>query len=362
MACASPDAEIAARPPASLEHLGLIGFVPVMGLCGLSLAWVQAAQRMGEVATAVAQGLAGLAAVLMLALLGIMAWRFWRWPRTRLHDVAHPVRHVFAAAPTAALILLASCGVALTGPRAGWDALWMIGASAQALVTVWVVWRWWRAGASRWVGVTPALLVPVVGHVLVPLAGLSLGHTQWSLAQWLVGALGWPLIGLMLLIRLHKLGPWPERMRASVFILVAPPSVVGIGLMLWQVPLIWPLLLWGLALVFVLLALRQLPRCFEQAFGWPLWSLSFPLAAFAALTLRLAHVGLLPQWLALGVLALASMTVAALLRWTYWGLRSGQLLQPEPGPAPMPQPSLVRVGGHVPASLNASHGRQHPGR
>jgi tellurite resistance protein len=121
-----------------------------------------------------------------------------------------------------------------------------------------------------------------------------------------------------------------------VFILIAPAAVIGLDLLLWRVPLVWPLVLWSLALAFAVLALRQLPQCFDQPFGWPLWSLSFPLAAFAALTLRLAQAGVLPQGLALLVLALASVVVAALVRWTFWGLRRGDLLQPEPAPAPKP--------------------------
>ena len=336
MACASPAGEAAARTPASIEHLGLIGFVPVMGLSGLSLAWAQAAVRMGDLATVVAQVAAWLAAGLMLALLGITLWRFVRWPLTCVHDAAHPVRHVFVAAPTVSLILLATCGVVLTGPSRVWDVLWMAGAAAQAAVTVWVVLRWLRSGASRWMGVTPALLIPVVGNVLLPLAGLSLGHALWAMVQWTVGAVLWPVVLLLLVLRLQRLGAWPARMRASVFILIAPPSVMGLGLMLWQSPLVWPVLLWCLALAFVVLALRALPPCFDQPFGWPMWSLSFPLTAFAALTLRLADAGVLPQFLALLVLALASVGVAALLRWTWWGLRSGELLQPEPSPLPRP--------------------------
>ena len=101
-------------------------------------------------------------------------------------------------------------------------------------------------------------------------------------------------------------------------------------------PWLASLTLWAVALAFVVLALRQLPQCFDQPFGWPMWSLSFPLTAFAALTLRLANAGVLPQLLALVVLALASVVVAALLRWTWWGLRSGELLQPEPSPVPKP--------------------------
>ena len=326
----------AQQPPASLEHLGLIGFVPVMGLSGLALAWAQAAAHMGDVATGLAQALAGLAGLLMLVLLGITLWRFVRWPLTRVHDAAHPVRHVFVAAPTVSLILLATCGVVLTGPSAGWDALWMVGAAAQALVTTWVVLRWLRAGASRWMGVTPAMLIPVVGNVLLPLAGQALGHPLWSAIQWAAGAVLWPVVLLLLVRRLQSVGLWPARMRASVFILIAPPAVMGLGLLLWKVPLVWPLALWGVALAFVVLALSRLPQCFDQPFGWPLWSLSFPLTAFAALTLRLADAGALPQLLALLVLALASVMVAALVRWTFWGLRSGDLLQPEPSPVPKP--------------------------
>jgi len=221
MACAVPGHVPATRPPASLEHLGLIGFVPVMGLCGLALAWMQATARMGDVATGVAQATAVLAGVLMLTLLGITLWRFVRWPLTRVHDAAHPVRHVFVAAPTVSLILLATCGVALTGPSDLWDALWMVAAAAQAVVTAWVVVRWLRAGASRWMGVTPAMLIPVVGNVLLPLAGLSLGHPVWSALQWVVGAVLWPVVLLLLVQRLQRLGPWPARMRASVFILIA---------------------------------------------------------------------------------------------------------------------------------------------
>lgn len=313
-----------------------------MGLCGLSLAWAQAAPRMGEVAIGVAQAAALLAGLLMLALLGLTLWRFERWPLTRVHDVAHPVRHVFVAAPTVSLILLATCGVTLSGPSAVWDVLWMTGAAAQAAVTVWVVLRWLRSGASAWIGVTPALLIPVVGNVLLPLAGLPLGHPLWSAVQWTAGAVLWPVILFLLVLRLQRLGPWPARMRPSVFILIAPPSVIGLGLMGWPWPLAGSLGLWCLALAFVVLALTQLPSCFDQPFGWPMWSLSFPLTAFAALTLKLVQATVLPQLLGLLALALASVVIAALLRWTWWGLRSGELLQPEPAPA-TPVPGLPGV-------------------
>jgi tellurite resistance protein len=57
--------------------------------------------------------------------------------------------------------------------------------------------------------------------------------------------------------------------------------------------------------------------------------MSFPLAAFAALTLRLAEGGAM-RLLGLAALALASLVIAALALATLRGLRDGSLLAPEP--------------------------------
>ena len=317
-----------------------------MGTTGLALAWRQAQASLGEAALWVAAGLGAFAALGFAVLLLLSVWRLARWPQSLRTEWMHPVRYVFLAAPSASMILLATLGLALEPllglPRAWCDALWSLGAVLQAALTLGVLWRWQRLRAARWPGVTPGLLIPVVGNVLVPLAGVSLGHGDWAWLQWALGVALWPLVLVLLWQRIVRIGPWPARLRPSVFVLIAPPSVVGLGLLQGAAPLLWPALLWGLALVFLLLALRQLPGCFEQPFGMPMWSLSFPLAALATLSLRLAHAGLLPEALAMLALALASMAVAALLRWTAWGLRRGDLLQPEPSPVGAPAPAAPR--------------------
>lgn len=307
-----------------------------MGLCGLALAWSQAGGLLGDGATLMAQLLGGLAALVFAVLLALSLWRLQRWPHLLRLKWMHPVRYVFFAAFTVSLILLATVGVTLTAEAPHWDALWQIGAVSQGLLTLAVLWRWQRMAAARWMGVTPALLIPVVGNVLVPLAGVRLGHADWAMAQATVGALLWPVVLVLLVLRIRKLGLWPERMRPSVFVLVVPPSVIGLDLMVWQAGLAPVLLCWVLALGFLGWAMAQLPRCFDQPFGMPMWSLSFPLAAFASLTLRLVLAAALPLWVGLIALALASVVIAALTRWTWWGLRSGDLLQPEPTPAPKP--------------------------
>lgn len=336
MACATPAAPKAPRPAPSLEHLGLIWFVPVMGLSGLSLAWGQADGLLGPSGLMAARLIGVLAALVFGVLLLLTLWRLKRWPRALYLKWMHPVRYVFLATLPVSLILLSTVGVALTGVAPHWDVLWQTGALAQGLLTLAVVVRWWRMRAARWPGVTPGLLIPVVGNVLVPLAGLRLGHADWSWLQAAVGMLLWPVVLILLWIRVRRIGLWPERMRPSIFILVAPPSVIGLDLMLWHAGPVPVVLCWVLALALMAWALAQLPRCFDQPFGMPMWSLSFPMAAFASLTLRLGQAGWLPAWVGLIALALASVVIAALLRWTWWGLRSGDLLQPDPSPVPKP--------------------------
>lgn len=225
---------LSSRTPPSLEHLGLIWFVPVMGLAGLALAWHQAAALFGSAGTTAARLLGALAALVFGVLLVLTLWRLARWPRGLRLEWMHPVRYVFTAAVPVSLILLATVGVALLGPAPVWEALWWLGAAAQALLTLAVLVRWWRLRAARWPGVTPGLLIPVVGNVLVPLAGLPLGHGQWSVLQWSLGAVLWPVVLVMLVMRQQRIGPWPDRLRPSVFVLVAPPAVIGLGLMAWQ--------------------------------------------------------------------------------------------------------------------------------
>lgn len=336
MSCAVPAAKQPPRAPASLEHLGLTWFILVMGLSGLSLAWRQAAPLFGDSGLWVAQSLGGLAALCFAVLLGLTGVRLLRWPHLVRHKWMHPVRYVFVATVPVSMILLATVGVSLTGVAPYWNVLWQIGAAAQAVLTVAVLARWARMHTARWVGVTPGLLIPVVGNILTPLAGGALGHADWAWAQAWLGMLLWPVVLVLLVWRVQRLGWWPDRLRPSVFVLIAPPAVLGSDLIVWQAGAVPAMLCWALALAFVLWAMSQLPKCFDQPFGMGMWSLSFPLAAFASLSLRVSQAGWLPQWVGLVALVLASVVMTALVRWTFWGLRTGDLLQPEPGPAPKP--------------------------
>lgn len=323
-------------------------FALVMGLCGLSLAWHRAVPAMGALAGQIALGVATLAslAFVLLALASLL--RLQRHPEAWAEDLRHPVRHAFIAAIPISLLLLVTVAVALHGPKVpGLAALWWLGSLAQLGVTVWVLARWWRppsAGGLGWPVVTPALFIPIVGNVLTPLAGVPLGFAEFAAAQFGIGLLFWPLVLALLLVRIAVNGLWPERLLPAAFILIAPPAVIGLAALQLGAPVLLAWLCWGIALFTLLWVATLLPRIAKLPFAVPHWALSFPLAAFAALTLRLAELrqigsgqgGGLMQMLAVLLLATTTLVITGLLMATLRGLRDGSLLAPEPVAAIQP--------------------------
>jgi tellurite resistance protein len=319
------------QPP--LKFLSPAWFSIVMGLCGLSLAWLRAAPLMGAVTGTIATALGAFAALVFLALAAASAVRLQRHPDAWRDDCTHPVRHTFLATLPVSLILLATVAVGLTGAGALANALWWAGSLGQLGVTLWVVSRWWngnRAGGLQWSVVTPALIIPVVGNVLVPLAGVTLGHADWSAAQFGIGVLFWPLVLALLVVRIAVQGLWPERLMPSAFILVAPPAVIGLSALQLGAPPVLGWMLWGMALFSFLWAATLARRIVAQAFTVAHWGLSFPMAALAGLTLQLATPGGLLAVLGPMLLALTSLVVFGLGMGTVRGLRQGTLLAPEP--------------------------------
>lgn len=327
--------------PTPLKFLTPGWFSVVMGLAGLALAWLSAGAALGDSATGVSLVVGGVAALVCVAVLGLSVVRASRYPAALAEDLRHPVRHGFVAALPVAVLLLATQAAAL-GFRGAWlDGLWGLAALGQLWATVWVLQRWLVASPTPfWPLVTPVLLIPVVGNVVVPLAGLALGHTVWAMAQFGVGLLLWPVVLTLLLVRRAVQGPLPERLMPTWFITIAPPSVVGLVLLQAQAPVAVVAACWGMAVFFVLWAGSVAQQAVTQPFSLTFWAASFPLAAFTTLTLKLAGAVGSPglQWAGTVLLALTSLVVFGLCLATVRGLRNGSLLAPEPVAQLIPSP------------------------
>ncbi|PIT71717.1 C4-dicarboxylate ABC transporter [Limnohabitans sp. B9-3] len=324
---------------ARLAHMGPAWFVPVMGWCGLAQAWLRATDVLGGTALSLSW-VAGAFALLLLSALCLACI-----VRLKVHapavqaDLRHPVRHAFMATLPISLLLLSTLGTALFWNTAPWlDHLlritWLTGSLLELAATVWVLGRWLRPkeeGGLQWTTFTPVLFIPVVGNVLAPLGGVTMGFAPWATAQMGIGLLLWPVLQTLLIVRLVQAGPLPARMSPALFITVVPPSIIGLDMLQLNTPMpvVWAL--WGVGLFFLMWALTQLDAIRAQPFGMGHWGMSFPLAAFTALTLQLSSTpeGAWLQLPATGMLAITSLVILGLTLGTWRGLRAGTLLVAE---------------------------------
>ena len=325
-----------AHHPTPLKFLFPGWYAVVIGLAGLSLAWQLAVPLMGEIAGLAAMVLGALAAAMFAALSVATLLRANRYPEAWQDDRRHAVRHAFIATLPLAVLLLATVASALFGDSLWVRLLWWCGSLSQLFVTVWVMARWWRgnAGANErggltWVAVTPALFLPIVGNMLAPLAGPALGAGDWATAQFGIGLLFWPVVLVLIVSRIVTQGRLPERQLPALFIFIAPPAVAGLGLLSLGAPAAVGWACWGMALFMLLWVGTQVQRIIAAPFAISYWAVSFPLAAFTTLTLRLATPGSLMAVLGPVLLAFTSLIVWGLLMATWRGLREGSLLAPE---------------------------------
>lgn len=330
-----------AIPARGLAHLQLVWFSTVMGLTGLALAWSRAAYWMGPTADGVAQAL-GAAAAFSWLMIAVATWRrAWRYPEALKQDLSHPVRHAFAAAIAVGVLLLTALAVHYWGANPWLDGIWALAAAAELGITLWVLGRWLhepREGEPpMWAGITPVLFIPVVGNVVVPLAGIPLGHLEWSMAQLAIGVFFWPVVLVLVLARRAAHSALPPRLLMSWFITVAPPSVIGVVSVMLQAPIGWSMGFWGVAVFSLLWATQVINRALAVGFHMGFWAISFPMAALTSLTLLLAERAATP-WMpamAMVLLASSSLVIGWLVVSTARGLRHGELLVPEPAPPPV---------------------------
>ncbi|NBS73267.1 MAG: hypothetical protein EBT78_04785 [Betaproteobacteria bacterium] len=311
------------------SHLSPAWFVPIMGWCGLSLIWLQA-PPLGGLNQLLFQSFALFAWGLTLIIYSAYLFRTIRFFDRVVNDLKHPgIQAMFGAFPISLLLIAATCWNWFHVAYSWIVFIWIAGALLELAATVWLVFLWSKIKTSQGLQTfSPLIFIPVAGHVIVPLAGMPLGFELWSMIQFALGLFLWP-IGLVLIAwRIKKIGAWPEVMSPTWFILVAPPSMMGIYFFNWQSPIFVYLTFGLIALLSLCWAIFQLPRIVQLPFDMPHWAMSFPLTAFTSLALLINRDANL-SWLhftAIALLITSTIVIIGLTLFTFWGLYLGRLL------------------------------------
>ena len=314
-----------------LPHMPVSMFAIVMGLVGLTLV-LQHAERVWGLPSGIA-----LASVVIdiLVFAGIALGYVSKWLRHRDQVVAefnHPIRLSFFPAISIGLILLATATFRMWPTVA--LAFWVSGVVLHLLLTLTILSRWMHQSHFEIHHSNPAWFIPVVGNILVPLAGVPLGFETISWFFYSVGLVFWPVLLTILMYRYFFHAPMPGKLMPTLFILIAPPAV---GFISWLS--LHPgeglddfgRILFSFALFVTLLLFWQLRHFIRLPFALSWWAYSFPVAAMTVATMQMAVLTGSGVWEGLAVVLTVALVVLIVLL-LYLTLRAagrGEICQPE---------------------------------
>ena len=267
-------------PERSIQHLPISIFATVMGFAGFAIAVEKFEQywQLNQIASNVLLVFSG---VLLLVLSALYLTKFALFPNSVIEEFNHPIRLSFFPTISIALLVL-TVGIHQRLPDvAVW--MWWIGIIGQLIFTLAILTRWMHRETFATEQSNPAWFIPIVGNVLVPVAGVNLGFVEVSWFYFSFAIVLWLPMLAIVLNRIFFHPAIPQKLWPTLFILIAPPAV---GFIAWMqlngrdLDAVGRILFYFA--VFTTILLFAQARYFASVkFALPWWAYSFPLAAIS---------------------------------------------------------------------------------
>lgn len=299
--------------PTRLQNFPISWFAMIMGMAGFTIAWSRAEHVFG-LSFALSPILLPITAALFVLLAALYLAKILKYRQAVLDEIHHPVKIAFVPTVSIALILLGTAFLRDCPDLSFW--LWSTGAVLHLLATLYVMSSWIHHSKYEIAHLNPAWFIPVVGNILVPIAGIHHASPEISWFFYSVGIFFWPLLTAIIFYRLIFHGSLPDRLMPTLFIFIAPPAVGFIS----YYNLVGGIdafarILYGIALFFTLLLFVQVRLFARLKFFLSWWAYSFPIAAITISTLAMfKETGqAIYWWLGTGLLIILTLVIAMLL-------------------------------------------------
>lgn len=279
-----------------IERVKNIAYFPasffgmIMGLTGLTIAFIQLAQVYESISILFQISLV-LTLVLMLTLLSIYSYKIIRFPREVIAELKHPIKMNFVPTISISLLLLSVAFNTLEFSEIS-KYTWMIGAILQLSLTYWVLYNWIHHDFFTPEHSNPAWFIPIVGNIIVPIAGVHHAPVELSWFFFSIGLIFWMVVKSILVNRIIFHTPLQERLIPTLFIFIAPPAVGFISYLALNNHELnqFGMVLYFFGLAMTLLMMVSVGKFIKLPFALSWWAFTFPLAAMAIASYKMSQV------------------------------------------------------------------------
>ena len=284
-------------------------FSSIMGLCGLSIAY-QRFEQVFELQLGIGISLLIVACIVFILVSFAYAAKYFNHRTDTINEFNHPVKASFFPAISISLLLLSIGMLDIAKDAAQY--LWMAGTGLQFVFTVTIMSRWINRSYEI-VHSNPSWFLPVVGNILVPVAGVEFAHRELTWFFFSIGAFFGSVLFTIIFYRITFHSQLPAKLMSTLFILVAPPAVgfVAYTKLTGEMDNFARVLLYvAIFLVVLLLSMARNFTGINFFVSW--WAYTFPMCAVTiAAIMAFQFTGLAAfRWIATVLLALTTAIIA----------------------------------------------------
>ncbi len=269
-----------------LKFFPIMMYAIVMGMSGITIMyqkadiWLGFPSIIGTVLMLITTAIFGIISLIYIT-------KFFKYAPAVKKEFSHPVRINFFAAVSISMLMLA---IIYKESYPTISALfWYPGTALHFYLTMYTI-SFWINHNQELDHSNPAWFIPIVGNVLVPVAGVGFASQGILMYFFTSGIFFWITLFAILLNRIifhHQLA---SKFMPTLFILIAPPAVGFIAYFkMFGVIDTFAMMLFNLALFFTLLIAFMYKNFLKIKFFISWWAFVFPLAAMAISSMLMYH-------------------------------------------------------------------------
>lgn len=261
-----------------------ISFLAIcLGFIGFTLAW-QKAEHILNLDLEISIYLLYFSEILMIVVGILYFLKLLNYPSEVKKEFNHPIKLNFY--PIIAKLFLITSLVYLGLNITVSKYLWWIGVIVQFIFTIVIMSAWIRHEKFKIDHINPSWFIPVVGSIIIPIAGVKHFSPELSWFFFSIGFFWWLILTTIVFNRIIFHKPLAQKLIPTLSILFAPPIIGFIALtkLLGGLNPFGNMMYYFGAFLFILI-LFQLKMFTKLKFNLSWWAYSFPLSALTIGTL-----------------------------------------------------------------------------
>jgi len=265
-----------------------ISFLAIaLGLVGFTLTW-QKAEDILKLPIILSNYLLYFSLIITGIIFIIYTIKLIKYPKEVKKEFNHPIKLNFYPIFAKIFLILSiiNLGLNLTISRYFW---WM-GVITQFVLTIVIMSSWIKHEKYEIHHINPSWFMPVVGCMLIPIAGVKHFSPELSWFFLSIGIFWWIILTTLVMNRVIFHHPIPDKLIPTFFILFAPPVIgfIAITKLMGELNILGNLLYYFALFMFILI-LFQFKMFTKIKFYLSWWAYSFPVSALTIGTLLMYH-------------------------------------------------------------------------